>query len=125
MNLPTLKERRLYLRHQVDMPANLSVSNSSSLKINISNLSLKGMLFHCDEYISRKIEPRGIQNHPLDHIQFTVSAELANHTTLQVIGRIVIARRVSQDKYLIGMEFIEFQKDSFANLESYISSLDD
>lgn len=116
-------ERRLSWRHQVDIPVDLLLSNGIMLKVNACNLSLKGILFSCDNWISNKIEPRGIQNHPLDHIQFSISAELDKNKKLYANGRIVIARRVSQDNYLIGLEFIDFQKDSYTNLQAYINSL--
>lgn len=122
---PGLKERRLSFRHQVDIPVDLLLENGTALKVNACNLSLKGILFNCDDWISHKIESRGIQHHPLDHIQIGITAELDKDKKLYASSRIVIARRVSQDKYQIGLEFIDFQQNSDDNLQAYINSLNE
>ncbi len=126
MHPSTHNEQRLSFRHEVDIPVDLLLlSSSTTLKVNACNLSLNGILINCDEWASKQIESRGIHNHPFDHIQISVIAELNKHDKLYANCRIVIARRVSQDNYLIGLEFIDFQKGSHASLQTYINSLED
>ena len=123
MHSPGLTERRLFFRHQVDIPVDLLLSNGTMLKVNACNLSSDGIQFSCDNGISKKIESRGIQNYPLDHTQISITAELDKDKKLRANCRLVIARRISQDNYLIGLEFIDFQKNSNASLQAYINSI--
>ncbi|MCP4074741.1 MAG: PilZ domain-containing protein [Gammaproteobacteria bacterium] len=117
-------EQRLSFRHQVDIPVELLLSNGTALKVNACNLSINGILVSCDEWASNQIESRGIHNHPFDHIRINIVAELHNQNKLFANSRIIIARRMSQDNYLIGLEFIDFQNDSDASLQTYINSLE-
>ncbi len=123
MHPSKFKERRQFLRYQVNLPVDLHLENSIALKVHASNLSLGGLMFSCDDWISKKIESRGIQHHSLDHTQISISMELDNTKMLYANCRIVTARRVSQDNYLVGLEFTEFQKKSEDSLQAYINSL--
>ncbi len=123
MHTPGFKDRRRSFRHQIDMPVDLLLKDGTILKVKACNLSLNGLLFSCDEWTSKKIESRGIQNHPLDHIQISLTTELDQYKNLQANCSIITARRISQDHYLIGLEFIDFQNNSDADLKAYIDSL--
>ena len=118
-------EQRLSFRHQVDLPVDLILSSGTTLKVNACNLSMKGILISCDEWGSKQIESRGIHNHPFDHIRINIITELDKQNKLHANSRIIIARRMSQDNYLIGLEFINFQNNSDASLQTYIDSLKD
>ena len=125
MHPPGFKDRRYSFRHEADMPVDLLLKDGTVLKVKACNLSLDGLLFSCDDWASKKIESRGIQNHPLDHIQISVTAELGQYKNLQANCSIITARRISQDHYQIGLEFIDFQNNSDANLLAYINSLNE
>ena len=117
------RDRRRAHRLQVDIPVDLILGDGTVLKVNASNLSLDGLLFSCDDWTSKKIEHRGIQNHPLNHIQISIVANFSKQKKLYANCRIISARRESQDSYVIGLEFIDFQKNSEANLLEYMTSL--
>ena len=117
------KDRRRNFRHKVDIPIDLRLKDGTTLKVKACNLSLNGILFSCDDWTSKKIESRGIQNHPFDHIQITITAELGQYKNLQANCRIITARRVSQERYQIGMKFNDFLNNSDTNLQAYIKSL--
>jgi len=75
--------------------------------------------------IANEIEPRGIHNHPLDHLTLKVVSTLPveDEQKLYAICQIVSARRMSQDEYLIGLEFSGFEKNSEKVLQRYIKKL--
>lgn len=123
MRIAKFKERRHSIRHQVNLPVDLQLNDGSIINVKASNLSLGGLIFNCDDWVSKKIESRGIQHHSLDHTQISITLELGKHRKLYADCRIIIARRVSQDNYLIGLEFIRFHKNTDATLLAYIDSL--
>jgi len=116
-------EQRLSFRHPVDIPVDLLLSNGTTLKVSACNLSMKGILVSLDEWGSKQIESRGIHNHPFDHIRINIVAELDKKNKLYASSRIIIARRMSQDNYLIGLEFIDYQKNSEASFQNYINAI--
>ena len=123
MALPNPNERRLTERYAVEQEVDLVLSNGSILPVSAINLSITGMQFVCDGWVANEIEPRGIHNHPLDKIQLKVVADLNKNKKLYAQCRIISARRLAQDSYLIGMAFIEFENGSEPHLIEHISSL--
>ncbi len=120
--IPVFKERRISFRHEVDTPLELLLGNGSSITVNISNLSMRGLQFSCDKWVASEIDPSGIHHHPLNRIQLGIALDLGNNKKLKADGYIVIARRVSEDTYLIGLEFTDFRGDTESVLSSYLSS---
>lgn len=121
-------ERRNLRRHIVNLPIELVLADGTILPVQASNISAKGMQFRCDSWVADAIEPRGIQNHPLDQIKLKAITDLPNmekyRSRLYARCRIVVARRLSQDEYLIGLEFIDFENGSDKLLNLFIRRLE-
>ena len=79
-----------------------------------TGISARGLEFRCDSWLADEIEPRGIQNHPLDRIQIKVVADLpiSDENRFYARCRVIAARRLSQEEYVLGLEFIDFEKSS-------------
>ena len=117
-------ERRAAHRFKVKLPVELILEDGTVIPVEASDISTRGLQFSCDSWIADEIEPRGIQNHPLDQIRLKAVADFPgmenNNSKLYARCRVVAARRLSQDEYLLGIEFIDFENGSERVLENFI-----
>jgi c-di-GMP-binding flagellar brake protein YcgR len=118
-----LDDRRQSFRYPVELQVDLVLSDGSILPVEACNISSNGLQFRCDSWLADEIEPRGIQNHPLDRIQLKVVTDLpiSGENRVYARCRVIVARRLSQEEYLLGLEFIDFEKSSEKVLERFIS----
>lgn len=100
----------------------LVLADGKILPAQACNISDRGLQFRCDSWIADEIEPRGIQNYPLDRIKLKVVTDLpmTGESRLYSRCKVVAARRLSQEEYLLGLEFIDFENNSAKILERYI-----
>ncbi len=117
-------ERRSTLRYKIRLPVELILDDGTVIPVESVDISNKGLQFACDSWIADEIEPRGIQNHPLDQIRLKAVADFPGmdqySSKLYARCRIVAARRLSQDEYLLGLEFTDFENGSERLLEQFI-----
>lgn len=88
------------------------------------DISSTGLQFSCDSWVADEIEPRGIQTHPLDQIRLKAVIDFPGmdkyNSKLYARCRIIVARRLSQDEYLLGLQFKDFENGSERLLEKFI-----
>ena len=123
MALAKYTERRNNLRHRVSLELDLVLVNGGILPVTANNLSENGLQFTCDSWVANEIEPRGIHNHPLDHIQIKVVIPFSNDQKLYARCRIIAARRLAQETYLIGLKFISFENGSDNVLLEFLGNI--
>ena len=116
-------DRRLSERHKLNLKIDLVLPNGSILPIETCNISSTGLQFRCDGWVADEIEPRGIHNHPLDKISVKVVGQLPvdSNSKFYARCRIISARRLSQDEYLIGLGFVSFEGDGGKALNKLIT----
>lgn len=118
-------ERRRTLRYAVELPVDIVLQDGTVLPVVTSNISRTGLQFRCDSWVADEIEPRGIQNHPLDAIRVKAITDFPDmdkyKSRLYARCRIVVARRLSQDDYLLSLEFVDFEHGSERLLERFIN----
>jgi len=117
-------ERRSTHRYKVKLPVELILEGGTVLPVESIDISNSGLQFACDSWIADEIEPRGIQNHPLDQIRLKAVTDFLDrdnyNSKLHTRCRIVAARRLSQDQYLLGLEFTDFENGGERLLEKFI-----
>ena len=118
-----LNDRRQSFRYPVKLQVDLVLGDGTILPVEACDISYNGLQFRCDSWLADEIEPRGIQNYPLDRIQIKVIADLpiSGENRLYTRCKIVVARRLSQEEYLLGLEFTDFEKSSEKVLDRFIS----
>ena len=115
-------ERRSSHRTRVELPLDLVLENGSIVPATASNLSASGLQFHCDGWTAHEIDPRGVHKHALDAPPLKVVTRLHQHN-IYIRCRIISARRLSQDNYLIGLEFLSFEGDGQRHLETFLDTI--
>lgn len=125
MAAPYKTERRQAFRFASLIDIDLILVNGTVLPAVTCNFSQQGLQFKCDSWLVDEIEPRGIHLHLQDKIQLKVVATLPVDGGSKLYSRckIASARRLSQDEYMLGLEFTGFEKDSEKILKSYLQSL--
>ena len=117
-------ERRSTHRYKVKLPVELILEDGTVLPVESIDISNRGLQFRCDSWVADEIEPRGIQNHPLDHIRLKAVTDFPGmdkyNSRLYARCRVVVARRLSQDEYILGIEFVDFENGSDRLLEKYM-----
>ena len=117
-------ERRCTHRYKVKLPVELILEDGTVLPVESVDISNKGLQFSCDSWVADEIEPRGIQVHPLEQIRLKAVIDFPgmdnNNSKMYARCRIVVARRMSQDEYVIGLAFVDFENGSERLLEKFI-----
>jgi hypothetical protein len=122
-------ERRCTHRYKVKLPVELILEDGTVLPVESVDISSKGLQFTCDSWVADEIEPRGIQVHPLEQIRLKAVIDFPGmdkfSSKLYARCRIVVARRMSQDEYMIGLAFVDFENGSERLLEKFIRQISD
>jgi c-di-GMP-binding flagellar brake protein YcgR len=117
-------ERRCTHRYKVKLPVELILEDGTVLPVESVDISNKGLQFICDSWVADEIEPRGIQVHPLEQIRLKAVIDFPgmdqDSSKMYARCRIVVARRMSQDEYVIGLAFVDFENGSERLLEKFI-----
>ena len=123
MAVLNLDDRRKNLRYPIKLQVDLVLADGSILPIEANNISAKGLQFRCDSWLADEIEPRGIQNHPLDriHLKAVTTLPVSGENKLYARCKVIVARRLSQEEYILGLEFVDFEKSSEKVLEQFIN----
>ncbi len=124
MAVPHPIDRRSRLRHRIHLAIDLVQEDGTILPAIMVNISESGLQFRCDTWIANEIEPRGIQTHNSCQMHIKVIAELNEQNKLYADARIISAQRLSQDTYLIGLEFIDFEYGSDTQLSNFLTTLE-
>ena len=117
-------DRRSTHRYKVKLPVELILENGTVLPVESIDISHRGLQFRCDGWVADEIEPRGLQNHPLDQIRLKVVTDFPGmdkyNSRLYARCRVIVARRLSQNEYILGIEFIDFENGSDRLLERFM-----
>lgn len=124
---PNLPERRQSPRFDLDIEVDLVLDNGTLLTVTSRNISSSGMQIICDNWVTDEIEPRGIQNHAINHLRFKLIVDLPirhegrdETKKLYSICRIMSVQRLSQDEYMLNLAFLTFESGSEKVLDEFI-----
>lgn len=125
--IPMPHERRQVKRYPIELDIDLILEDGTILPVKTIDISQHGLQFKCDGMVANEIEPGGIQSRRLNHIKMKVIARLPVDTEKKFYAscRIITARRLSQEEYLLGLKFFDFEKDSEKTIQDYIDKLAD
>ena len=121
---PGVSERRQSPRYEIDLLVDLVLDKGDVLTVSTRNISSTGLQIICDSWVTDQIEPRGIQNHTITHLQFKVIMELpiaGNTEKLYVNCRVMSIQRLSQDEYMLNIAFIGFENNTENTLNKFLS----
>lgn len=104
-------------RYPINTRIELEMWDGTKLFVTTSNISATGLQFSCNNWAAKKIEPKGIHLHSLDHIDLKMRFEKHD---LVAHAQVVFARRVSQDEFKIGVSFTELDENSQENLTALL-----
>jgi c-di-GMP-binding flagellar brake protein YcgR len=107
-----MKERRLYPRFDVILPVKLSVNNNT-VEANIFDISMGGMQLGCEQGAAEIIVPTPNQTvSPGQNLVVVASFRCPNGQGVTVNCRLVVSRRVANNEFRIGMEYVEFASEA-------------
>ena len=126
MAIPDNLERRVAPRYEDRIQVDLVLPDDIVLPVEICGISSNGLQLTCDGWLADEIEPQGIQKLATGRKELKISANLPFDRTSKniIIHSIVIAvRRLSQDKFLIGLEYSEIEDGGDEILDEYLEQL--
>ena len=124
--IPGFSERRQSPRYEIELPAELVLEAGDALPISARNISSTGLKVVCDSWVTDQIEPRGIQNHAVSHIQFKIVLQLPiahGAEKIYVNCRILSSQRMSQNKFMLNLVFTGFQGNSERVLNDFLEQV--
>ena len=122
-DIPGISERRQSPRYDIDLTVELVLANDSILTVNSCNISGSGLQIVCDSWITDEIEPRGIQSYEVRHVRLKAITDLPIEDSTKKFYsncRIMSVQRMSQDKYMLHLAFIEFENGSEKILDEFL-----
>lgn len=112
-----MKDRRLYPRFDVILPVKLTVGEQT-VEGNIFDISQGGMQLGCDQVTAEVLVPTPNQSVSAgQNLVVSASFRCPEGEGVTVSCRLVVSRRVSNNEFRIGMEYIEFASE--ADEEAY------
>lgn len=126
MAIPDNLERRVAPRYEDRIQVDLLLPDGVVLPVEICSISIRGLQLTCDSWLADEIEPQGIQRLALSRKKLTINANLPFDDTSKNIvihSYVVAVRRLSQDNFLIGLEYENIEGNGVEILEEYIEQL--
>ncbi len=124
IDIPGISDRRQTPRYEIKLPVEMALDTGNVLSVTTRNISNCGLQISCNTWVTEEIEPRGIQNHAIDHIRIKAVAELpiGNKTKkFHTNCRILSVQRISQDQYILNLTFIDFENGSDQILDMFLN----
>ncbi len=118
-----VSERRQSPRYEIELAIDIILVDGSILSVNTRNVSSSGIQILCDSWVTDEIEPRGIQNHAINHLRLKIVTELpiANQSKkLYADCRIMSVQRISQSEYMLNLAFIDFENGTENILNEFL-----
>ena len=126
MTIPDNKERRVATRFEDKIQIDIILADDNVLPVEICGISIKGLQFTCDGWLADEIEPLGIQKLAMSRKHLIINANLpfdGVSKSIVIHAYVIAVRRLSQDKFLIGLEYENIADDGAEILEEYIQQL--
>ena len=123
LDIPGVSERRQSPRYEIELAIDMILVDGSILSVNTRNVSSSGIQILCDSWVTDEIEPRGIQNHAINHLRLKIVTELpiANQSKkLYADCRIMSVQRISQGEYMLNLAFIDFENGTESILNEFL-----
>lgn len=119
-------ERRRHPRVYESLPVEASLRDGQTLKLTLLNASAGGVQLGCDDDQLRRIRTEG---YPALHgqtveigIRATMPSPEHAADTVSATCRLVYARRITQHRYCLGMQFTDLKGQSREALSRYLRS---
>ncbi len=127
LDIPGVSERRQTPRYEIELNVDMLLDDGSTVSVTTNNISSSGFQITCDAWVTNKIEPRGIQQHPVSHVRLKTITELpissgssTDTKQLHANCRIMSVRRISQDEYVLNLAFIDFENETESTLNEFL-----
>ncbi|WP_317705896.1 PilZ domain-containing protein [Methylomarinovum caldicuralii] len=115
-------DRRRFLRIHVDLPGTVRLASGMELPVRVFDVSGGGLQIHCDALDSEIIAPGG---DCLDRHGRPIEVDVCfqpESRPLQLHCRIVFVRRLSRDRYCIGLSYADPLQSDVIEVERVLLS---
>lgn len=121
-------ERRLYPRLRTTLPIEITMPDGEIITATTINLSQIGVQLECDKEEASRIfsvsEDEKTIGKPIElKTSIKFPAEPTSSSTLSLLCRIVISRRMQENIYQIGLKYIDINDDQKQLLETHLQQL--
>jgi len=116
-------ERRQSPRYDIELSADIVLSDDTILTVTTRNISSNGIQVACDSWVTDTIEPRGIQSHAINHVRLKVIVEIPignEKEKLYADCRIISVQRLSQEEFTLNLAFVGFENGSEKTLDAFV-----
>ena len=117
-----MKRQLIYHTHVNTNPSNkIEVcvkTDSTKTKCYLDRVSRDGLSLNCDAETLHKIMPNKTSIAPKDPIALSAVFTLAEN--IEAKCRVILARRLSKDQFIMDLKFIEINEKAMMHLDNYI-----
>jgi len=131
VNLPNKKvtvtnDNRINPRVPLSVPVNITLPDKHEVQIQSENISLTGLMIVATqvefEALLHRRSSEGINVQPELHAQFVMSRKTAKDVTVKAECRAIHVRRVSQNKYYVGLKFLQLNQAAASAIQQHVQS---
>ena len=123
IDIPGVSDRRQTPRYVIELAVEMLLENGDKVTVTTRNISSSGLQIICDNWVTEKIDPRGIHSHAVGHIRMKTITELPiEDETVKLYAncRMMSFQRKSQDEYMLNLAFIDFENGSEKILDRFL-----
>lgn len=122
------RDRRQYLRFGVDLPVELILSQTQSMRVKALDISAAGMYFLCDRWDVQLVIPPNHSLTPANPIKVTIrfqapDIEGVDRRKMSISAEIISCVRLAENQYRVNVRFSGFWGGSKQQLQGFLDSL--
>lgn len=118
------KEKRQYPRVKAKLPLKIITPSGEVLPATSLDMSLDGIQIECDHQTQQQLvldNEKTKPGHPVElNVQLKIPATKHSKNTVEMRCRLVISRRLAQDTYHLGLNYLDFEDTE--QLESFLDN---
>lgn len=123
-----INDNRINPRVPIDLTVTITLPDNGDIEVHSENISLSGLMIVAshDEFqaiLHRKIaEHATAQTEPELKVSFTMTRSDSKPIPIKTSCRAIHVRRISQDKYFIGLKFLKLSQSAAAAIQHHINN---
>ena len=121
-----INDNRINPRVPIDMAVAITLPNNGDIEVHSENISLSGIMIvaNHDEFqanLHRKIAEHSTTEPELK-VSFTMPRSDNKPVPIKTSCRAIHVRRISQDKYFIGLKFLKLSQSAAAAIQHHVNN---
>ncbi len=122
--MDTVNDSRINPRVPLEIEVNVKFADRREVQLQSENISLTGIMIAATQQVydmlSHRKNPEAINTQPELLVSFSMPRKATENLAVNAQCRAIHIRRMSQNKYLIGLKFLQLNQTAASAIQHYI-----